>query len=108
MAKKSFRKSSKVPFSDLPDSFKEAMDAAQSEDLQKTLADIHKDDERNAAAKKADQDLKEKQTQAAEAGRAYRDIAKTNKSKTAYVIQLLAGRGEALSSEIVSLKLASK
>lgn len=107
MAKKSFKKS-KVPFSELPDSFKEAMDAAKTEELQKTLADIHKDDERNAAAKKADQDLKEKQSQAAEAGRAYREVAKANKSKTAYIIQLLAGRGEALSSEIVSLKLAGK
>lgn len=107
MAKKSFKKS-KVPFSELPESFKDAMNSAQTDELQKTLADIHKDDERNAAAKKADQDLKEKAVAYQEAGRSYREIAKLNKSKTAFIIQLLAGRGEALSSEIVSLKLAGK
>ncbi len=108
MAKKSFKKNSKIPFSDLPESFKEAMNAASPEELQKVLADIHKDDERNAAAKKADQDLKQKQEAVKFASEGYNEVAKTNKSKTGFIIQLLAGRGEAASSEIVQLKLAGK
>ena len=107
MAKK-FSKKSKVPFSDLPESFKDAMNQAGPEELQKVLADIHKDDERNAAAKKADQDLKKAQEAVKTASEVYNEAAKLNKSKTAFVIQLLAGRGEALSTEIIKLKLAGK
>ncbi len=105
---KSFKAKAKVPFSDLPESFKDAMAAASAEELQKVLADIHKDDERNTAAQKADQDVKEKREAVTYATRGYRDVAKSNKSKTGFIIRLLADRGEATSSEIIALKLAGK
>jgi hypothetical protein len=105
---KGFKKTKKVPFSELPESFKDAMVSSSPEELQKQLADIHKDDERNLAAKKADQDLKEKQEQVKVAAQGYNDVTKLNKLKTAFIIQLLADRGEELSSEIVRLKLDGK
>lgn len=97
----------KDPFAALPNSFKEAMEAAQGAELQEKLAGITKSNEQNLAAKKADQDLKEKGQAYQQAGLQYKETAKLNSLKAKYIMRILADRGDGECQEFLKLN-ASK
>ena len=98
---------SKDPFAALPTEFKDAMAAAQGAELQEKLAGITKSNEQNQAAKKADQDLKEKGAIYQQAGLPYKETAKLNSLKAKYIMRILADRGDADCQEFLKLN-ASK
>jgi hypothetical protein len=108
MAKKFKKSGPKDPFAALPESFKDAMTAAGSDELNKQLGAIAKAEEHNKAAMKADKDLKEKRAQVMEASKVYRENTKLNDLKTKYITRQLADKGDSLSSETVRLSLDAK
>lgn len=93
----------KDPFSALPTEFKDAMAAAQGSELQEKLATITKSNEQNLAAKKADQDLKEKGQAYQQAGLVYKETAKLNSLKAKYIMRILADRGDAFCQDFLKL-----
>ena len=97
----------KDPFDALPVEFKDAMGAAQPEELVTRLADVSKEEERNQAAMKADGDLKSKRADASYAAQSYRDQSKINKLKTKFIIRVQSDRGDVKAGEIQRL-VASK
>lgn len=106
MARKRGFKRPKDPFSALPETFKDACAAAQTDELQGRLASTAKDEEENQSAKRADQQLKEKAKEYQLAGQVYKEATKLNKLKTQYVIRILADRGDQKCQEILKLNAA--
>ncbi len=101
--KRGMNRGKKDQFDALPSEFKDAMAAAQNEELQNKLAGVLKDEERNKAAAACDGDLKEKRSQAQLAGRGYREQTKLNNLKGKYIIRIQADRGDAQCQDIQSL-----
>lgn len=83
----------KDPFADLPGEFKERVESASIEDLRKIIAEVAMDQIALEQAKALDEDLKQKQEQAKEAGAIYSDGGKLNKLKHRLCRRVLEDRG---------------
>lgn len=97
----------KDPFAALPETFKDGCAAAQTTELQEKLSGITKSNEQNQAAKKADQDLKDRGAAYQAAGLVYKETSKLNSLKARYIMRILADRGDAQCQDFLNL-VASK
>lgn len=84
----------KDPFDILPEDFKDSVQGKSDAEINEMIAKVAKDEELNRRCKAEDQDLKEKQEQAKLAGQGYADATKMNKTKTAYLYDVLKARGK--------------
>lgn len=84
----------KNPFDDLDTDFKSTIDNMTNEEVREKLAQVAIAEHQNIEAKKADQDLAEKQEQAKMAGEAYRECTKMNRLRTKYCYMMLESRGK--------------
>lgn len=86
----------------LDEGLKEKLDAMSKEELKAFLGQTTLDEMENQKQKKEDQDLAEKKAAAKEAGLKYKDVTKSNKTKTDYVKYLLEGQGVVGTSEVTA------
>lgn len=87
-------RSRKDPFEFVPKEFKDAVETASDEEINKRIAEVAKNDAALAEAKKKDGDLKEKKDSLKYANEPYRDGAKANKQRIAYCRLILEARGK--------------
>ena len=85
----------KDPYSNLPNEFKEKVEAATDEGLVEILGEVAKNEELNRRNKEDDQDLNEKKAASDMAAEGYKEATKANRLKTRYVYDLLRARGRA-------------
>ncbi len=85
----------KNKYDDLPEDFKNGVDAATDEALIEKLGEISKNEELNRRCKEDDQDLQEKKAEYNAAGEGYKEATKANRLKTRYIYDLLRARGKA-------------
>lgn len=83
----------KDPFADLPDDFRDAVDAADRDGIRKLIAEAAIAQAELMEAQAQDEDYKLLKEQAREAGAVYRDGTKTNKLKIKYAKMVLEGKG---------------
>lgn len=84
----------KSPFADLDSEFKTAIEGMTDEDIKKKVSEVSLNEHENRAAKKADQDLKQKQEAVKYAGAQYSEATKMNRLRIAYAYFLLEARGK--------------
>jgi hypothetical protein len=85
----------KDPYSDLPEEFKDKVEAATDEQILDMLGDVAKAEEYNRRCRDDDEDLAEKEAQKKLAEEQYKDATKANRLKTRYLYDLLRARGKA-------------
>lgn len=85
----------KNKFDDLDADFKTMIEDATDDEIKSRVAAISLENERIQAAKKGDEDLKEKAAAFQEAGKVYRESAKGSKLMIQYARFVLEGRGKA-------------
>lgn len=83
----------KDPFEDLPQDFRDTVDAQSREDIRRTIAQVAIDQAELMEAQSEDVDLQNAKEAAREAGAVYREGTKTNKLKIQYAKQVLEGKG---------------
>jgi hypothetical protein len=89
-----YTKKKKSPFEDLDADFKSSVENMKDEEIKQKLAQLAIAEHENREAKKNDLDLQEKQAQAKEAGRGYREASKGNRLSTEYCYEVLSARGK--------------
>jgi len=88
-------KKEKNPWADLDVDFKETVANMKDEEIRARVAEVALNEVENQAAKKVDQDLKDKVAAARFAGEQYREATKMNKLRQAFAHSILAARGHA-------------
>jgi hypothetical protein len=83
----------KDPFADVPEDFRNGIDAMDRDDIRRAIAQVALDQAELMEAKDQDTDLQTLQEQAREAGAIYRDGTKANRLKIKYAKQVLEGKG---------------
>jgi hypothetical protein len=84
----------KAEFEDLDQGFKDEAAAMSDDQIKVRLAAIAIAQHELSVAKKADADLEAKRQEYQVAGEIYREGTKHNKMRTAYLYQILEGRGK--------------
>lgn len=83
----------KDPFSDVPEDFRNSIDAMDRDDIRRSIAQVALDQAELMEVKDQDTDLQAVQEQAREAGAIYRDGTKANRLKIKYAKQVLEAKG---------------
>jgi predicted carbohydrate-binding protein with CBM5 and CBM33 domain len=84
----------KSPFADLDLEFKDAIASMSTEDINKRIAEVAKNQEENLKAMKEDQQLAEAKAAAASAGAGYKEATKMNRLRVRYAMEILGARGQ--------------
>ena len=87
-------KTKKDEFLDLPDEFKDKIASSSPEEIDRTIAQVAKDQEENTRLMQEDQDLAEKRELAKEAAAGYREGTKANRLKIRYCLRVLHDKGK--------------
>lgn len=85
----------KDPFEDLDDDEKNKFAGMSRDEIKLAMAKVAMDEQDNQSAKEEDQDLKEKQELAKEAGEQYRQSSKLNKLRQNFLRRCLEDKGGA-------------
>lgn len=86
-------KMEKNPHEDVPEEWRDAVEAATTDDIKKKVAEVALAQAELMKAKKEDADLAEKKEQVKEASAIYREGSKLNKAKIEYAKMILDSRG---------------
>lgn len=87
--------SKKSPFADLDQEYKDGIASMTEEEINKRIAEVAKAEHENRENKKKDQDLKNQQALAKQAGAQYADATKMNRLRIAYGYFILESKGKA-------------
>ncbi len=87
-------KKDKSPWADLDVEFKENVAGMTDEEISQRIAEVAMNEVENLAAKKADQDLKEKRDAAKFAGEQYSEATKMNRLRISFAHSILEARGK--------------
>ena len=92
MARKTAKKN---PFEDLDTDYKTFVENATDDEIRRKASDVALAEHENITAKKADQDLRDKQEAVKYAAAGYTEATKANKLRIAYAYFILESRGKA-------------
>jgi hypothetical protein len=81
-------------FQDLDNEFKDAVAAMATEDINKKISDVAKNQEAVDEAKKADPQLAEAKEAVKVAGAGYKEATKMNRLRIQYAMRVLGDRGQ--------------
>lgn len=95
------KKEKKNKFDALPEDWKDRVGSANLDELKAEVAVVAKQEFLNQAVMKADQDLNEKKDAVKVASAGYREVTKLNKLKLAFLTQVAADKGDAISQETI-------
>ncbi len=107
MGRRPGSKNKRNKFEDLPQDFRDVVEASNKEILQEKLATVAKNIELNAAAMKADQDLSEKRAAVVSAASAYAQARKALRLQAEYIIIALSDKGDEFAEQLVRLNLSA-